>query len=154
VESRFFAACFFAFVTPTLTLGQTVTPNPADGSYEWTWMGGHNKVASSGSWAGVYGKLGTPAAVNIPGSRQLAATWTDTVAIFGFLGDRVFDSKAVIGYLNDLWKFSPSLNEWTWMGGSANDNLRVESMQQSVRSVSEPTRRGIRRACVVFPRWP
>ena len=109
----------FAFVTPTLTLGQTVTPNPADGSYEWTWMGGHNKVASSGSWAGVYGKLGTPAAVNIPGSRQLAATWTDNSGNLWLFGGQGFDSKAVIGYLNDLWKFSPSLNEWTWMGGSA-----------------------------------
>jgi len=44
----------FAFVTPTLTLGQAVTPNPVDGSYEWIWMGGHNTVASSGGWAGVY----------------------------------------------------------------------------------------------------
>jgi N-acetylneuraminic acid mutarotase len=109
----------FAFVTPTLTLGQAVTPNPTDGSYEWIWMGGHNTVVSNGGWAGVYGKLGTPAALNIPGSRQLAATWTDSSGNLWLFGGQGFDSKGVIGYLNDLWKFSPISNEWTWMGGAA-----------------------------------
>ena len=26
---------------------------------------------------------------------------------------------AMHGYLNDLWEFNPSTNEWTWMGGSS-----------------------------------
>ena len=27
-------------------------------------------------------------------------------------------------YLNDLWKYSPSTNEWTWIGGS---NITAQS---------------------------
>ena len=26
-----------------------------------------------------------------------------------------------LGYLNDLWAFNPSKNEWTWIGGSNTD---------------------------------
>ena len=28
------------------------------------------------------------------------------------------DSTSSLGYLNDLWKFSPTSDQWTWMGGS------------------------------------
>jgi N-acetylneuraminic acid mutarotase len=56
----------------------------------------------------VYGTLGTPAAANIPGVRAGASTWTDASGNLWLFG----------GQGNDLWKYSPSSNEWTWIAGS------------------------------------
>jgi hypothetical protein len=72
----------------------------------------------SAGLSGVYGTLGTPAAVNIPGSRRDAVSWTDNSGhlwLFGGDGDDAGNSQ---GYLNDVWEFDPSSVEWTWMGGS------------------------------------
>jgi len=85
---------------------------------EWTWMSG----STMSNLPGVYGTLGTPAPGNLPGSRAYAATWTDTAGnlwLFGGLGCDSSATCAVNGILlNDLWKYSPATNEWTWMGGS------------------------------------
>lgn len=81
---------------------------------QWTWTGGSNTA----NQPGVYGTLGTPATANTPGSRNGAATATDSagnVWLFGGLG---FDVNGNEGDLNDLWKFNPSTKEWTWIGGS------------------------------------
>jgi len=70
-------------------------------------MGGSgSNISGTG---GVYGTLGTPDPANIPGGRYGSATWTDTGGNFWLFGGF---------YANDLWKFSPSTNEWTWEGGS------------------------------------
>jgi N-acetylneuraminic acid mutarotase len=81
---------------------------------EWAWMGG-----SDTGQPGVYGTLGTPAAGNFPGSRSQAVSWTDSSGSFWlFGGSGVEASGTQWGYLNDLWEFNPSTNEWAWMGGS------------------------------------
>ncbi|HWG19258.1 MAG TPA: chitobiase/beta-hexosaminidase C-terminal domain-containing protein [Terracidiphilus sp.] len=80
---------------------------------EWTWMGG----SSTENQPGVYGTLGTPAAGNIPGSRWHAANWTDGSGHFWLFGGTGIDAAGNNGYLNDLWEFNPSTNQWTWMGG-------------------------------------
>lgn len=86
---------------------------------EWTWMAG----PSSAQQVGVYGTLGTPNPSNTPGSRSGAATWTDAAGnlwLFGGFGTDVNGLCQGGGppcELSDLWEFSPSLNEWTWMGG-------------------------------------
>jgi N-acetylneuraminic acid mutarotase len=97
-------------------------------SNEWAWMGGSVTATSFGS----YGTLGTPASTNEPGAREQPATWTDSKGNFWLFGGYGFDSGTNLryglggltneGYLNDLWKFSPATNEWTWMGGSSNLN--------------------------------
>lgn len=86
---------------------------------EWSWMAGSDQINQYGT----YGTLGTPAPSNAPGSRFGAAAWTDGAGNFwlfggagvGTNGDNCGGSVACI--LNDLWKFNPSLNEWTWVGG-------------------------------------
>jgi hypothetical protein len=80
---------------------------------EWTWMGGSSLANQSGT----YGTKGTPAASNVPGARYVAVTWTDTSGnLWLFGGD---NSLTTSGALNDLWEYSTSTGEWTWMSGSS-----------------------------------
>jgi N-acetylneuraminic acid mutarotase len=90
---------------------------------EWTWMSGnstlaYNPAVGSGE-PGVYGTLGSPAPENKPGSRFDAQGWTDKSGNLWLFGGYGFDSTGQVNFLNDLWKFDPSTNEWTWMGGDS-----------------------------------
>ncbi len=89
---------------------------------EWTWMGGGSTVPittiCSGRQPGVYGSLGTPAAGNVPGGREDAATWTDSNGNLWLFGGEATNATGNPFALNDLWEFSPSTNSWTWRGGS------------------------------------
>ena len=85
--------------------------NPS--TLEWTWEGGSsvipNSLDSQGS-VGIYGKLGTPSAANIPGGRSQASTWTDSSGnLWLFDGDGYANSQSQEGAerLNDLWSYRP-----------------------------------------------
>jgi N-acetylneuraminic acid mutarotase len=117
--SALFCGCLLAFAnTSVISTAQATEAN------EWTWMGGSNTIGSSCSQVvfcgqpGVYGTLGTPSPGNIPGSRFSASNWTDSAGNLWLFGGAGFDSSGQDFFLNDLWKFSPSTNEWTWVGGS------------------------------------
>lgn len=72
--------------------------NPA--TNEWAWLGGNSKFGQPG----VYGKLGTFAAGNIPGDRHSGSSWIDSdghLWLFGGIGS---DAKGDQGELNDLWE--------------------------------------------------
>jgi N-acetylneuraminic acid mutarotase len=87
---------------------------------EWTWMGGNSTWGTNCcGQPGVYGTLGMPATGNSPGGRGSAAMWTDQTGNLWLFGGDGFDASGTPGYLNDLWMFSPSTNEWTWMDGSS-----------------------------------
>ena len=92
---------------------------------EWTWMGGSSTLGSGCTYrpfcgrSGVYGTLGVPAAGNIPGGRYDAASWADSSGHFWLFGGQVVNANGNSGILNDLWEFDPSMNQWTWMGGSS-----------------------------------
>ncbi|MEO8770610.1 MAG: kelch repeat-containing protein [Ferruginibacter sp.] len=81
---------------------------------EWTWMKG-----SQQPWGNaVYGTKGVSSANNIPGSRQMSASWVDAVGniwLFGGNGS---------GFFNDLWKYDVVANEWTWVNGDNTTNIR------------------------------
>jgi len=85
---------------------------------EWTWMGGSSTLGASGGQPGLYGTLGVPPAGNTPGGRDGAASWTGNTGQLWLLGGRGYDVNGTLGYLNDLWEFNPSNNEWTWVSGS------------------------------------
>jgi len=90
--------------------------DPSLGKYgEWAWMGG----SSTGYPSGVWGTLGTPAAGNVPGGRYGAVSWTDSSGNLWLFGGSGYDANGNGGYLNDLWEFNPSTNEWAWIGGSS-----------------------------------
>jgi N-acetylneuraminic acid mutarotase len=91
---------------------------------QWTWVSGGNTVVCTPGLSncvglpGVYGTMGVSASGNTPGGRQGAATWTDASGNFWLFGGGGYDSISSPGILNDLWKFNPSTNQWTWIGGS------------------------------------
>ena len=93
---------------------------------EWTWMGGSSAFNCADvpqkycHMPGVYGNLGQPSPGNIPGSRYLSSNWKDNEGNFWLFGGIGFDSVSDWSYLNDLWQFNPTTDEWTWMGGSSN----------------------------------
>ncbi|MGD0892645.1 MAG: hypothetical protein ABR923_14030 [Terracidiphilus sp.] len=97
--------------------------NPALGTNgEWAWMGGSSTIPGLfQGQAGVYGQLGTPASTNIPGGRYGSVSWIDASGNFWLFGGSGSDSTGTLGYLNDLWEYTPSASgdtgEWTWMGG-------------------------------------
>lgn len=81
----------------------------------WTWMNGSDAVNVNGA----YGTQGAASAVNMPGARYYGAGWTDASGnrwLFGGLGYGAAATTA--GNLNDLWKYNPATNQWTWMAGS------------------------------------
>lgn len=104
---------------------------------QWTWMGGGNQAASG--TRGTYGAQGVPAANNIPGGRWNydSGSWADANGNLWLFGGEGYDSLGARGYLNDLWKFTPATNQWTWVSGSSTvgtDNCyqpRTECAQSS-----------------------
>ncbi|MGD0831014.1 MAG: hypothetical protein ABR907_08740, partial [Terracidiphilus sp.] len=111
--------------------------NPSLGTYgEWAWMGGKSSLTCflQGTYpkqrlecigSGTTGALGTPATGNIPLGRSLAAIWTDLSGNFWLFGGYGACPQFVetVGFFDDLWEFSPSTNEWAWMGGNAGSNF-------------------------------
>jgi N-acetylneuraminic acid mutarotase len=97
------------------TLGDLWEYTPSSG--EWTWQGGTDTEATPTITQGVYGTKGQPAATNLPGPRASAVAWTDGSGNFWLFGGMGYDSIAIFGDLNDLWKYSPSTGQWTWMSG-------------------------------------
>jgi hypothetical protein len=88
---------------------------------QWTWVSGGN----TGGVAPVYGSQGVAAIGNTPGGRDSAVGWTDTGGNLWLFGGFDYDGSGGTNganetsqYLNDLWEFSPTTNEWTWVGGS------------------------------------
>lgn len=103
-------SAYAALVLPATA--QTIAPN------EWTWMGGNQTVQSNYWQPGVYGTLGTPALANIPGGRDSGSTWADSSGNLWLFGGEGVDANGNYGQLNDLWKFNPSTQQWTWIAGS------------------------------------
>ena len=84
---------------------------------QWTWVNGSNLVDQPGN----YGVKGTPSANNVPGARWVGTYWADS-GIFWMFGGIGFDTASQKGNLNDLWKYDPTNNQWTWMSGPSTRN--------------------------------
>lgn len=84
----------------------------------WTWVKGNNTADNYG----IYGTQGIAAAVNNPGGRLMAKCWIDNYGnlwLFGGYGFTASGQGNATGTqgLNDLWKYDPLTNNWTWMKG-------------------------------------
>ncbi len=79
-------------------------------SGQWTWK----KGAQTANHAGSYGTQGTASAGNMPPGRYAPACWTDAAGIFWMFG-----GLGGSGFFNDMWKYDPSANQWTWVHGTS-----------------------------------
>jgi len=78
---------------------------------EWTWMSGPNMAGDAGN----YGTGCTPApGIRPPARTEARATWTDDCGIFWLFG-----GAAVTGWVNDLWRYDPVADLWSWVSGSS-----------------------------------
>src|SRR5438046_2072786 len=90
----------------------------------WTWMKGDSTVNSGAIW----GTKGIANASNKPPGLYEAIEFKDSIGnfwLFGGLG---------MGYLefSALWKYNPSINQWTWINGS---NATVQPGSYGVQGI-------------------
>ncbi|MES2680872.1 MAG: kelch repeat-containing protein [Bacteroidota bacterium] len=83
----------------------------------WTWIKGSN----TGGQTAQYGTQGASSPANTPGCRTSPTCWTDPSQNFWLMGGVITTSSSA-NYLNDLWKYDPAANAWTWMSGSNTGN--------------------------------
>src|SRR6218665_2153080 len=83
-------------------------------SQNFTWLKGSN----TSSVASTYGTQGVAAPGNNPGGRHGCATWTDASGNLWLFGGEGYSSTTNLSWLNDLWKYNPITNQWTWIRGS------------------------------------
>jgi len=88
-----------------LTFSDLWQYDPTSGN--WAWMGGTWNEAAN------YGTITTPGPANTPGERIGSTSWTD---LSGNLW--LFGGGTSVNFKSDLWKYTPSTNQWTWMHGS------------------------------------
>jgi hypothetical protein len=83
----------------------------------WTWLKGPSRM----NGYGVYGTRGVSSASNFPGNRTGQATWKDNAGNIWIFGGSGYSRND--GFLlNDLWKYSPATDQWTWITGSQLSN--------------------------------
>lgn len=79
----------------------------------WTWMKGAQTLNAGGVW----GTKGVEAATNVPPSRLAFTKWKGKDNNFYvFAGGNSSSSR------NDLWRYNPATNNWTWLSGSQQQN--------------------------------
>src|ERR1041385_76426 len=75
---------------------------------EWVWLHGNNTA----NGLPTFGTQGVTAPTNIPPAVYEACEWADTSGNFWMFGGRNSTN-----YWGALWKYDPSINQWTWMKG-------------------------------------
>lgn len=101
---------------------------------QWTWVSGSNNANA----AAVYGTKGVRAASNVPSARRSVASWKDAAGNFWILGGSGRTINGQNGLMNDFWRYEPTLNQWTWMGGSGSINATGTYGVLGVAGTGEP----------------
>ena len=86
------------------------------GANQWTWMSGSN----TGVPPSVYGTQGVASSSNVPGGRFGSAAWIDNSNNLWVFGGQ--QNTGTITRLNDLWRYTISTGQWTWISGSNTTN--------------------------------
>lgn len=87
----------------------------------WTWISGSNTINELGSYA----VQGAESPLNHPGARSNAASWVDNQGNlwlfggFGAIQTGAGGSASSAHEFNDVWKFNPTTNLWTWVKGTS-----------------------------------
>lgn len=84
----------------------------------WTWM----KGPSTFYFEGNFGTQGVEASTNLPPAKTFGgASWVDLDGNFWMYGGENGDNYNQDAN-NDLWRYNPATNNWTWMKGTIMDN--------------------------------
>ncbi|MBV9962617.1 MAG: T9SS type A sorting domain-containing protein [Parafilimonas sp.] len=110
----------------------SLSPVTAQNLYEWTWVSGFN----TSNPIAEYGTKGRGSINNTPGGREKSISWTDKKGNFWIYGGDEGYNGTTIGIFNDLWKFSPKNNQWTWISGGKKINQSVIYGEKNVGSAS------------------
>lgn len=110
---------------------------------QWAWMSGDTTEIVD-HISPVYGTIGVAASANRPGSRYKPATWKDASGNFWLFGG--YGQNPMNGYKNDLWKYNPSTNQWTWIKGS--QNIDITGVYGTVNVAAAANNPGGRSGCV------
>ena len=100
----------------------------------WTWMSGSSLIDQNGN----YNLLGSESVLNMPGARANSGGWVDNLGnlwLFGGYGTSYHK-------FNDIWKYNPSTNLWTWVKGTSTSNENIvttntENINNMPLSISE-----------------
>jgi N-acetylneuraminic acid mutarotase len=79
----------------------------------WTWVNGSDTINPNGR----YGVQGVPDPLNTPPSVYEPCEFTDNQGFFWTFGGFVNRQYPHNGNSNNLWRYNPLTNEWTWMKG-------------------------------------
>ncbi len=100
----------------------------------WTWFRGSN----GGNAQGVYGSRGVGAVANTPSAKEGTVYGVDQDGNLWLFGGRGISLTNDFGLMNDLWRFTPSTTQWSWMGGSGTRNAPPFYGTQGVAGSAEP----------------
>jgi len=103
---------------------------------EWVWIHGSSSPNSPGN----FGTQGVASATNEPPGLYEVCQWTDLNGNFWFYGglDNL-GTNPPIRIHNDLWKYDPAINQWTWMSGTHAYNDSIGSF--GTQGVASPSNR-------------
>jgi hypothetical protein len=79
----------------------------------WTWMSGPDKVAKQGK----YGAQGMTSEDSVPGARYDGVAWVDLAGDLWLFGGFGKAGSGRVDTLNDLWRYYPNADLWTWISG-------------------------------------
>lgn len=82
-------------------------------SNQWTFMKGDDLFSQPTA----YSPPGVPTPTAKPGGRHSSVSWTDNTGNLWLLGGYGYDAGTSLGYINDLWKYNVSTNEWAFVTG-------------------------------------
>ncbi len=89
---------------------------------QWTWMKGDNIFDQYG----IYNSMGVANTSSKPGGRLMNSCWLDNYGNFWTFGGYGWAATGTGSTgnqgLNDLWKYDPLTNNWTWMKGDNTPN--------------------------------
>ena len=108
-----------SFLLIPVLLGSAISAAQVSNTLPWTWMKGNNTFNNYS----VYGTMGVPASANKPGGRETGGIeWTDASGNLWLYGGYGYPESGAAGMLNDLWKYDPVTNNWTWVNGDKTIN--------------------------------
>lgn len=92
---------------------------------QWTFMAGSMLANQDGTYGTeTTGPTNVAGTADVPGSRWGATAWTDKAGTLWLFGGWGLDATGNNGngFLNDLWAYSTTTNEWSWVKGSTTGN--------------------------------